>query len=112
MNAVVPGLGTIVGAALVASIIAASKQSIAQIKNSQFESSGGASPATGGGGSAPISVGGLTQQNVGFGGFGAAPAGTPSIAPTEPIRAYVVTQDVVTGMEADAAINRRRRLGG
>lgn len=112
LNAVVPGLGTIVGAALVASIIAASKQSIAQIKNSKFESSSAGSPATGGGGSAPISVGGLRQQDIGLGGFGAAPAGTPSIAPTEPIRAYVVTQDVVTGMEADAAINRRRRLGG
>jgi hypothetical protein len=29
----------------------------------------------------------------------------------EPIRAYVIAQDVTTGQEADAAINRRRRLG-
>jgi len=31
---------------------------------------------------------------------------------TEPIRAYVISQDVTNGQEASAAINRRRRLGG
>ena len=43
--------------------------------------------------------------------------GTGGAAPTfgsgrqEPIRAYVISQDVTTGQEATAAINRRRRLG-
>jgi len=112
LNGVVPGLGTIVGAALVASIIAASKQSIAQIKAAQFGGGSTTAPAGGGGaGSAPISVGGLTQQNIGLGGFTSGPAGTPSVAPAEPIRAYVVSQDVQTGLEANANINRRRRLG-
>jgi hypothetical protein len=37
--------------------------------------------------------------------------GTPEGGRTEPIRAYVVTQDVTNGQEAQAAINRRRRLG-
>lgn len=112
LNGVVPGLGTIVGAALVASIIAASKQSIAQIKAAQFGGGSTTAPTGGGGaGSAPISVGGLTQQNIGLGGFTSGPAGTPSVAPAEPIRAYVVSQDVQTGLEANANINRRRRLG-
>jgi len=112
LNGVVPGLGTIVGAALVASIIAASKQSIAQIKAAQFGGGSTTAPTGGGGaGSAPISVGGLTQRNVGLGGFTSGPAGTPSVAPAEPIRAYVVSQDVQTGLEANANINRRRRLG-
>jgi len=42
-------------------------------------------------------------------------SGTPTTGTqggrTEPIRAYVVTQDVTNGQEAAAAINRRRRLG-
>jgi len=38
--------------------------------------------------------------------------GTPPVTgQTEPIRAYVVAQDVSTGQEANAAIRRRRRLG-
>jgi uncharacterized membrane protein len=110
-NAVVPGLGTAIGIALVASIIAASKQSIAQIKNSQFDSaSTPSSPAGGGSVSIPTtSGGGLNQQNLG--GFVGGPAGTPSIAPTEPIRAYVVSNDVENGLQANANIRRRRRLG-
>jgi hypothetical protein len=106
-NAVVPGLGTIIGAALVASIIAASRQSIAQIKSSKFESSNAPSGPSGGV-SAPISVGGLTQQNVGFGGI--TPT-APTTGPAEPIRAYVVSNDVSNGLQANANINRRRRIG-
>ena len=110
-NAVVPGLGTAIGIALVASIIAASKQSIAQIKNSQFDSaSTPSSPAGGGSVSIPTtSGGGLNQQNLG--GFVGGPAGTPSIAPAEPLRAYVVSNDVENGLQANANIRRRRRLG-
>jgi len=58
----------------------------------------------------------------GFSGFtgalpgtgGAATAGVPAAggATTEPIRAYVISQDVSSAQEANAAINNRRRLGG
>lgn len=110
-NAVVPGLGTIIGAALVASIIAASKQSIAQIKASKFDSGGSpTAPSGGGAGSTPVSVGGLTQQNVGLGGFLPSP-GAPSVGRQEPLRAYVVSQDISNGLQANAAIDRRRRIG-
>lgn len=110
-NAVVPGLGTAIGIALVASIVAASKQSIAQIKAAKFDAGGSPSaPSTGGGGSTPISVGGVTQQSVGLGGFLPSP-GAPSVGAQEPIRAYVVSQDVSNGLQAGAAINRRRRIG-
>ena len=65
---------------------------------------------------APISGGGLfTGALPGTG--GAPTTGVPTTgSPTgggraEPIRAYVVSQDVTNGQEANAAINRRRRLG-
>jgi hypothetical protein len=59
--------------------------------------------------------GGGTPSFSGGGAFtGALPGtgGTPPVTgQTEPIRAYVVAQDVSTGQEANAAIRRRRRLG-
>jgi hypothetical protein len=58
---------------------------------------------------------GGTPSFSGGGAFtGALPGtgGTPPVTgQTEPIRAYVVAQDVSTGQEANAAIRRRRRLG-
>jgi len=54
-----------------------------------------------------------------IGGGGAFTGNLPGTGPTpttpvtqEPIRAYVVARDVSTGQEANAAIRRRRRLGG
>ena len=71
----------------------------------------------GGGGSISTQKpsGGGTPSFSGGGAFtGALPGtgGTPPVTgQTEPIRAYVVAQDVSTGQEANAAIRRRRRLG-
>ena len=74
---------------------------------------------TPGGGSGPsISKPGV-PGTPSFGGasFTGGLPGTGGAAPTfgsgrqEPIRAYVISQDVTTGQEATAAINRRRRLG-
>ena len=70
----------------------------------------------GGGGSTPQKPsGGSAPSFSGGGAFtGALPGtgGTPPVTgQTEPIRAYVVAQDVSTGQEANAAIRRRRRLG-
>lgn len=64
----------------------------------------------------PISGGGtFTGALPGTGPTPTPTSGTPTTAtptPTnQPIRAYVVTQDVTNGQEAAAAINRRRRLG-
>jgi len=70
----------------------------------------------GGGGSTPQKPsGGSAPSFSGGGAFtGALPGtgGTPPVTgQTEPVRAYVVAQDVSTGQEANAAIRRRRRLG-
>lgn len=106
-NGVVPGLGTAIGIANVAAIALASRKAIQGIQSATF----------GGGGSTPSapSSGGATPSISGGGAFtGALPGtgGTPPVTgQTEPIRAYVVAQDVSTGQEANAAIRRRRRLG-
>lgn len=60
------------------------------------------------------SAGGFNPFTGALPGTGGAPsAGNPNTGGNgqEPIRAYVVTQDVSNGQEAAAAINRRRRLG-
>ena len=110
-NAVVPGLGTAIGIALVGAIAAKTRSSIADIRSAQFEG-GGSLPTAGGGG------GGSTLPTVG-GGF--TPIGqqaantqlTPQFnTPTAPVRAYVIGQDVENGREAEARLNRRRTLGG
>ena len=77
-----------------------------------------AEPGSGGAPSTPkpsrIGGGAFTGALPGTGGgtFNAPTTGTPTGGRTEPIRAYVISQDVTTGQEANAAINRRRRLGG
>ena len=106
-NGVVPGLGTAIGIANVAAIALASNKAIQGIQSATFE----------GGGSAPSapSSGGGTPSISGGGAFTGALPGTGTTPPvtgqTEPIRAYVIAQDVSTGQEANAAIRRRRRLG-
>jgi len=61
----------------------------------------------------PIGGGGaFTGALPGTGGTPTTGIPTAGGGRTEPIRAYVIAQDVTTGQEADAAINRRRRLGG
>jgi hypothetical protein len=87
--------------------------SLKQINSAQPGSTGGGFTAPR---PAPISGGGLfTGALPGTG--GAPTTGVPTTgSPTgggraEPIRAYVVSQDVTNGQEANAAINRRRRLG-
>ena len=109
-NAVVPGLGTAIGIALVAAIAAKSRQSIADIRNSQFGGGGGTpSTSTGGGGaSIPRAAGTFTP-------LGQQAEGT-TLTPQfntdgSPIRAYVVGQDVNDAQEAQARLNRRRTLG-
>lgn len=110
-NAVVPGLGTAIGVALVAAIAAKTRTSIADIQSAQFGDT--SAPSTGGGG-------GTTLANIGgqgtftpIGQIGAGSQLTPQFtAPTAPIRAYVIGQDIADANEADARLNRRRTLGG
>ena len=109
-NAVVPGLGTAIGVALVAAIGAKSRKSIADIRSAQF-GGGSGTPSTDSGGGVNIpSVGGgftpIGQQAEGT-------ALTPQFAaPQGTVRAYVIGQDIADANEADARLNRRRTLGG
>lgn len=84
--------------------------SLRQINSAEPGSSG--SPTTPK--SSPIGGGAFTGALPGTGGS-VPTSGTPTTGipqgGNEPIRAYVVTQDVSNGQEAAAAINRRRRLG-
>lgn len=69
----------------------------------------------GGGGSTPSS--GPRASSPSFAGAGASAlgggfqAGAPVETPTQPLRAYVVTGDVVNGIQAQGQIRRRRTLG-
>ena len=110
-NAVVPGLGTAIGIALVAAIASKSRQSIADIRSAQFGGGGGTPSADGGGGGStiPTSAGGFTP----IGQLGEGSQLTPQFtAPTAPVRAYVIGQDIEDANEAEARLNRRRTLGG
>ena len=109
-NAVLPGLGTAIGIALVGAIAVKSKKSIADIRSAQF--GGATTPSaggSGGGGSTiPLSGGGFTP----IGQQAANTQLTPDFGvPSTPVRAYVIGQDVEDGREAEARLNRRRTLG-
>jgi len=109
LNGTVPGLGIVVGAALVAAIAASAKKAIANIQSSTFE--GGGTP------SSPVSGGGGFSGAAGsFIPIGQQPEGT-QLTPTfqapapQPIPAYVIAGDVENGLEAEARLRNRRRLG-
>jgi hypothetical protein len=110
-NAVLPGLGTAIGIALVSAIAVKSKKSIADIRSAQFGGAGSCPSAggSGGGGSTiPLSGGGFTP----IGQQAANTQLTPDFGvPSTPVRAYVIGQDVEDGREAEARLNRRRTLG-
>ena len=108
LNAVVPGLGTLLGVALVGAITVASNKAIADINSATFQQSGGGGATTftsagnvnfGGGG-----IPGASQQ----GGFLAL---APPTTSAPPIRAYVVTGDVTDGIEAEQQLQTRRQFG-
>jgi len=103
-----PILGPILGAAQVAAIAIASKKAITDIQSSTF---GGGTPnlstPAGGGGTPSLARQGTPNLGGGF-----VTSGAPSVStPVEPIRAYVVTGDIVNGVQASGQIQRRRTLG-
>jgi hypothetical protein len=74
------------------------------------------STTPGGGGGIPTSS--PRASSPSFAGLGATPlgggfvdTGAPVVTPSEPLRAYVVTGDVVNGIQASGQIQRRRTLG-
>jgi len=96
-------------AAQIAAVLAAANQA----KQILSTTPGGGSTASV---SRPSIPGTPSIGNAGFTGAlpgteGAGPAFGFNLGRQEPVRAYVVAQDVSNGQEAVAAINRRRRLG-
>ena len=118
-----PVAGPVIGGILSAMILAQMAATVNNIKKTQYVGAGG-----GGGGSAGAGVGGMNISNVGggfsgggqFGGNlssgGSTPMSSggsnfmtaPPVNPNTPIRAYVVANDVSTGLDAQQALNNRR----
>ena len=111
-NAVVPGLGTAIGIALVAAIGAKTRSSIQDIQSSTFGDTSAPSLGGGGGGSTLGVIGGQGSFTP-IGQQAANTQLTPQFsAPSAPLRAYVIGQDIEDAAEAEARLNRRRTLGG
>jgi hypothetical protein len=121
-----PPFGQIIGGILAASYVALGVKSIQNINAATIDGAGtvgggfnnvpGGNSVFGGinlqgGGSAPISPSPFsnTLPGVGGGRLGSAGAGTIAEAP---IRAYVLAGDVENGLQANYALNNRRRLAG
>lgn len=110
----IPIVGPILAPVAAAAALLAGQNAINDVKASTFEQQGapsnpvsGTSSSRGGGGSARA----LSTEYM-SGGFLAPPGGgTPVLAPQEPLRAYVVSGDVASGLEAQTQIQRRRTLG-
>lgn len=100
-----PILGPILGTAQVAAITAASSRAIADIRSGTFDGGGGASGGTGGVGSLPIFGQGTTTV-----GGATATLNAPTVTSSTPVRAYVVTGDVTSGIEAESLLNTRRQF--
>lgn len=116
-----PVLGPIVGSALSAMILAQMANTVANIQKQQYIGS-----ASGGGGMRASGVGGYNVSNAGggFSGAGAPMAGGGAMGSSSggnmsapnpqnnslPIRAYVVSNDVSNGLDAQADIDSRRRM--
>jgi len=109
----VPGLGTAIGIALVAAIAAKTRTSIADIQGATFGDT--SAPSFGGGGGETTNLGIMGGQGS-FTPIGQQAANTqltPQFsAPSAPLRAYVIGQDIEDAAEAEAGWNRRRTLGG
>ena len=117
-----PPFGQIIGAALAASYVALGAKSIQTVNATTLE---GGAPSTGFNNIPGGNIGGF---NIPTGGISTAPstgailpglgggrvAGAPTIGTIEqePIRAYVLAGDVSNGVQANIALNNRRRLAG
>ena len=117
-----PPFGQILGGILAASYVALAAKSIANINAATIDGAGsvggGFNNIPGGGGSFSLGAGGTSTApslgailpGLGGGRVGSAPA-VGTIA-QEPIRAYVLAGDVSNGVQANVALNNRRRLAG
>jgi hypothetical protein len=117
-----PPFGQIIGAALAASYVALGAKSIATVNATTLDggsAGGGFNNIPGGGGAFSLPGGGGISTTPSTGALlpglgGGRVAGAPTIGTIgqEPIRAYVLAGDVTNGVQANIALNNRRRLAG
>jgi hypothetical protein len=119
LNKLIPGLGIAVGGVLAGLVLATTGQQISLIQGSSlggnvsstgFNNIGGGSFSLGAGGTSIAPSLGATLPGLGGGRLGSAP--TVGTLEQEPIRAYVLAGDVTNGVQANIALNNRRRLAG
>ena len=119
-----PPFGQIIGGALAASYIALGAKSIATVNATTLDGgtagggfnnipSGGGISIPGGGG-VPVGIPGAQPGGALLPGLGGGRLGAPTIGTLEqePVRAYVLAGDVTNGVQANIALNNRRRLAG
>ena len=104
----VPYVGPILGVAAAAAALAAGQKAINDIQSSTFDGGSGLSnPAAGAGGAGSLPIFGQGTTTVG----GVTATSTPAFGQTAPpVRAYVVTGDVTSGIEAESLLNTRRQF--
>jgi hypothetical protein len=117
-----PPFGQIIGAALAASYVALGAKSIATVNATTLDggtAGGGFNNIPGGGGAFSLPGGGGVSTTPSTGAIlpglgGGRVAGAPTIGTIgqEPLRAYVLAGDVTNGVQANIALNNRRRLAG
>ena len=116
-----PPFGQIIGGALAASYVALGAKSIATVNATTLDggtAGGGFNNIPGGGGAFSLPGGAGVPAGLPTGGplpgLGGGRIGTPTIGTIgqEPLRAYVLAGDVTNGVQANVALNNRRRLTG
>ena len=120
-----PPFGQIIGGILAASYIALGAKSLATVNATTFDGGGAAAggfqniPSGGGisipgGGGVPVGIPGAQPGGALLPGLGGGRLGAPTIGTLEqePVRAYVLAGDVTNGVQANIALNNRRRLAG
>ena len=106
----VPYVGPILGIAAAGAALAAGQKAINDIQSSTFDGGGGLSnPAAGGGGGGAGSLPIFGQGTTTVGGA-TATLNAPTVGSPPPVRAYVVTGDVTSGIEAESLLNTRRQF--
>jgi len=103
----VPYVGQALGIAAAVAALAAGQKAISDIQSSTFDGEGGIpSPFSSGGGGASATVFSAGTQTIN----GATGTVAPTLSQSEPIRAYVLSSDVATGLEADTLLQQRRQF--
>ena len=102
----VPYVGPVLGVAAAAAALAAGQKAISDIQSSTFDGDGGIPSPFSSGGGASASVFSAGTQTIN----GATGTVAPTLSQSQPVRAYVLSSDVATGLEAETLLQQRRQF--